>query len=68
MADEPHPLTAAVQQLAEIVAAAEALLDDARMRNAHRVTDLAGTVQVGHDAMARLDKAMRTQPAEGTQT
>lgn len=67
MPNEPNPLaerlssgasdlTAAV----EVIEAAEAVLADARMRNEHRVTDLAGTVQVGTDVLQALSKALRS--------
>jgi ABC-type transporter Mla subunit MlaD len=54
-------LDSAVGDVQRLVDATEALLEDARTRNAHRITDLAGTVQVGHEALQRVHRALRRE-------
>jgi hypothetical protein len=48
-----------IPEVREVMEAADALLEDTRQRNAHRSTDLAGTVQVSTDALQRLHRALR---------
>lgn len=50
-----------LQRVRALEDACDALVADVRLRNAHRVTDLAGTVQVGTDALQAVHRALRAE-------